>query len=68
MLANNQFIYKGWLSFLAKLFLSHYLLDCANEAKTRDADRPIVPALAGVEGSAGEGTKSADDSIWGLDI
>lgn len=45
MLANNQFIYEGQPSFLAKLFLSHYLLDCANESKPADADGSISPAL-----------------------
>lgn len=50
MLANNQFIYKGQPSFLAKLFLSHYLLDCVNESKSADADSSISPAL-GVEGT-----------------
>lgn len=52
MLVNNQFIYKGQPSFLAKSFLSHYLLDCANETKSADADRSISPALVCVERTA----------------
>lgn len=51
MLANKQFIYEGQPSFLGKLFLSHYLLDSANESKPADADRSISPAL-GMQGRA----------------
>lgn len=49
MLVNNQFIYKGQPSFLAKLFLSHYLLDWAYEPKAADADRSISPTLVCAE-------------------
>lgn len=66
MLANKQFIYKGQPSFLAKLFLSHYLLGCENDAKFKNEDRSISSALVGVERAAWEENKTVDNQ--GLEI